>query len=65
MVDKRCEPYVGIANSNNDISCYDGPMKIVDGSLESRRRALSVDVTTLILGLIPVVLMAFEYGESW
>ena len=27
--------HVGIANSNDNISCYDGPMKMVDGSLES------------------------------
>ena len=35
------------------------------GPLKSPLRVLSTDVTVLNLGLIPVVLMAFEYGELW
>ena len=38
---------------------------MIPGPLNSRLRALSTDVTDLNLGLIPVVLMAFEYGKQW
>ena len=58
------EVHAGIATSKYDISGCGGAFCFVPGPLKSPLRALSTDVTVLNLGLIPVVLMAFEYGES-
>ena len=62
LVEERCELYVGIANSKYDISGCGGAFVMIPGPLNSRLRALSVDITTLILGLIPVMLMACEFA---
>ena len=60
-----CGIHIALAFSKYDISCYDdGPMKMVDGSLESWRGALSTDTIDLNLGLTPVMLMAFESHSS-